>query len=73
LQGIVSRNNGHSLSGRMIKQLKTNHFAPLCAANEDLALLPTAPIKIARDARRALAELYRDITGEWSATREAKP
>ena len=22
----------------MIKQLKTNHVAPLCAANEDLAL-----------------------------------
>ena len=38
LQGIVSRNNGHSLPGRMIKQLKTNHVAPLCAANEDLAL-----------------------------------
>jgi len=38
LQGIISRNNGHSIPGRMIKQLKINQVAPLCAANEDLAL-----------------------------------
>ncbi len=38
LQGILSRNNGHSISGNMIMQRKTDHVAPLCAANEDLAL-----------------------------------
>lgn len=38
LQGIISRNNGHSISGNMIMLRKTDHVAPLCAANEDLAL-----------------------------------
>lgn len=38
LQGIISRNNGHSLTGNQIKQLKINRVAPLCGANEDLAL-----------------------------------
>lgn len=38
LQGIISRNNGHSLTGNQIKQLKINRVAPLCDANEDLAL-----------------------------------
>ena len=38
LQGILSRNNGHSISGNMVMIRKTDHVAPRCAANEDLAL-----------------------------------
>ena len=38
LQGIISRNNGHSLTGTQIKHLKINRVAPLCDAIEDLAL-----------------------------------
>lgn len=38
LQGILSRNCGHSLNGNRIKQTTENHVAPLLADNEDLAL-----------------------------------
>ena len=38
LQGIISRNCGHSLSGQKMKQIRKNHVAPLLAYNEDLAL-----------------------------------
>ncbi|MCP3888122.1 MAG: IS110 family transposase [Desulfobulbaceae bacterium] len=38
LQGIISRNCGHYLSGRKMKQIRKNHVAPLLADNNDLAL-----------------------------------
>ncbi len=38
LQGIISRNNGHSLSGKYIKQFTKNYVGPLLEDNEDLAL-----------------------------------
>jgi transposase len=38
LQGIISRNCGHSLSGNKIKRFKENHIAPLLAGQEDLEL-----------------------------------
>ena len=38
LQGIISRNNGHSLSGKHIKQFTKNYVGPLLENNEDLAL-----------------------------------
>ncbi len=38
LQGIISRNNGHSLSGKYIKQFTRNHVGPLLEDDEDLAL-----------------------------------
>lgn len=38
LQGIISRNNGHSLSGKYIKQFMKNFVEPLLADNADLAL-----------------------------------
>jgi transposase len=38
LQGIISRNCGHGLSGAKIKRFKENHIAPLLAGQEDLEL-----------------------------------
>lgn len=38
LQGIISRNCGHSLCGAKMKQRTENHVTPLLAENEDLAL-----------------------------------
>lgn len=38
LQGILSRNNGHSLNGAKIKQRTANLVAPLMTENDDLAL-----------------------------------
>ena len=38
LQGILSRNCGHSLNSNKIKQLTENHVHPLLRKNEDLAL-----------------------------------
>jgi len=38
LQGIISRNCGCSLGGNKIKQLRTNHVAPLLDGQEDLML-----------------------------------
>lgn len=38
LQGIITRNNGHSLSGKYIKQFTENHVEPLLKGNDDLAL-----------------------------------
>ncbi|MBU0676348.1 MAG: IS110 family transposase [Proteobacteria bacterium] len=38
LQGIISRNCGHSLPGKKIKQVKVNHITPLLASQEDLAM-----------------------------------
>jgi len=38
LQGILSRNCGHTLNSNKIKQTIENHVAPLLADNEDLAL-----------------------------------
>jgi len=38
LQGIISRNCGCQLPGKKIKQVRTNHVAPLLEAHTDLAL-----------------------------------